>query len=194
MTQVVRKQRPMLSLGTGTVANTTGLKLVDDMEYDDWAAIARKLALFVNAPRWWVGDWVNYGEEAYGLKYQEALALTDLTYQAIADLAYVAGRIELSRRRESLSVAHHREVAPLSPEEQDRWLDRAEAEGWTRDNLRAAIQGQLEPVPPERTTVTLEQIRFTIPPERAERWKTAAEREGVAFSDWAARVLDEAAA
>jgi N6-adenosine-specific RNA methylase IME4 len=52
----------------------------------------------------------------------------------------VASRVETSRRREVLSWSHHKEVAALEPAEQDAWLDRAEAEGWTRMDLRSAIK------------------------------------------------------
>jgi len=39
------------------------------------------------------------------------------------DLKYVSGRFEISRRREKLSLSHHREVAPKPLGEQDDWLD-----------------------------------------------------------------------
>ncbi len=48
----------------------------------------------------------------------------------------VCRRIEPSRRREVLSWSHHREVAALEPEDADALLDKAEAEGWTRQELR----------------------------------------------------------
>jgi hypothetical protein len=39
-------------------------------------------------------------------------------------------------------------------------------------------------------------VRFhlAVVPERAERWKAAAEQAGVDFAEWAADVLDRAAA
>ncbi len=48
---------------------------------------------------------------------------------------------DLSRRRDNLSFSHHLEVAGLEkPAEQDRWLDLAEGNGWTREELRAALR------------------------------------------------------
>jgi hypothetical protein len=38
----------------------------------------------------------------------------------------VARAFETSRRRDVLAFSHHREVALLSPEDADRWLDWAE--------------------------------------------------------------------
>ena len=73
-------------------------------------------------------------------------------------MAYVAGRYEPSRRRESLSFSHHAELAALSPADQELWLDRSEAgqlsvralrfelrEARRRTALRAARHPELEP-------------------------------------------------
>jgi len=79
-------------------------------------------------------------ERAYGEKYAQALDSTDWEYQTLRDAAWVAGRVEMSRRRDNLTWSHHREVAALDPDDQDGWLDRAEAEGWSRNELRRAIK------------------------------------------------------
>ena len=44
--------------------------------------------------------------------------------------------IETVRRRTVLSWSHHREVAALPPAQQDKLLDEAEEEGWTRRERR----------------------------------------------------------
>ena len=70
------------------------------------------------------------------------LDATGQAYQTVADAAWVAGKIELSRRRESLGWSHHKEVAALEAPDQDRWLDWAEATTppRSRNELRAAIK------------------------------------------------------
>jgi hypothetical protein len=45
------------------------------------------------------------------------------------NMAYVAGRFAPERRRAELSFSHHAEVAALAPDEQEEWLDRAQASG-----------------------------------------------------------------
>lgn len=52
---------------------------------------------------------------------------------------WVASRIENVRRRTSLPWSHHKEVAALEPEEQDRLLDQAELGEWSRHQLREAV-------------------------------------------------------
>ena len=58
------------------------------------------------------------------------------------NMAYVAGRFDVARRRPGLSFSHHAEVASLPPEEQEIWLDRAEVGGLSvravRHELREA--------------------------------------------------------
>jgi hypothetical protein len=83
---------------------------------------------------------LNFGEHTYGETYAQALDATEYSYQTYANAKSVAKRVEVYRRRENLSFGHHAEVAALEPAEQDRWLDRAESEAWTRAELRAQVQ------------------------------------------------------
>jgi len=54
-------------------------------------------------------------------------------------MAYVAGRFEVPRRREALSFSHHAELAGLPAEEQDLWLDRAEASALSVRSSRSEL-------------------------------------------------------
>ena len=65
----------------------------------------------------------------YGEKYSQALELGDYERGTLRNAAWVAGHIEMSRRRDNLSWSHHNEVADLEPEDQDREMSRR------RDNL-----------------------------------------------------------
>ena len=89
---------------------------------------------------WWVGDWAIYGENQYGDAYAEIVEATGLNYQMVADDKYVCGRIQFSSRNENLTFKHHRVVAPLPLKQQDRWLARAEKEGWSAGELRRQIK------------------------------------------------------
>jgi N6-adenosine-specific RNA methylase IME4 len=118
----------------------TGLALPPDLSYEAWEDIGKQLAAAERSVMWWVADWLLYGENTYGRKYEMALATTALSYGTLANYRSVAARVESSRRREHLSFGHHAEVAALDPDEQDRWLDRAQGEQWTREDLRQAIR------------------------------------------------------
>ena len=88
-----------------------------------------------------VGDWLNYGDAEYGEMYAQAAATTGLEYASLDHCKVVANSIEFGRRRPNLTWSHHHEVAGLEPDEQDLWLERAEANGWTVKELRASIKG-----------------------------------------------------
>jgi len=89
---------------------------------------------------WWIGDWLNYGEAAYGEKYAQAIDETKYSYYTLAHDKTVAARVESCRRRQNLSWSHHAEVASLTPAKQDELLDLAEANSWSREDLRDAVR------------------------------------------------------
>jgi len=121
----------------------TSLTLPDDLSVDDWLACGQLLGEVDGAVQWWIGDWWAFGEHAYGVRNNVVKEDNwhGPGFGACMNAASVCRAFsETSRRREVLSFAHHTEVAGLSPPEQDYWLDRTEAEGWSRNQLRAAIR------------------------------------------------------
>ena len=117
----------------------TGYRLPATLSFDDWRRAGQALQLMHQSVMWWVGDWLVFGEKKWGEMYTQALDDTNYEYQALRDAKWVCSQIELSRRRDNLTFSHHREVAPLEPPDQDRWLDRAAQEGWSRNELRLQI-------------------------------------------------------
>jgi hypothetical protein len=117
-----------------------------------WLAAGISLAEFGRVNNWWVGDWIRYGSARWGEKYTDAARITGLDSKTLRNIAHVASRFELSRRRDNLTWTHHAEVAALTPEQQDEWLDRAGAlrlsPGDLRLELRAAqraLRGTVAP-------------------------------------------------
>jgi hypothetical protein len=128
--------------------NATGLELRPGLSVQEWTAVGTALARVDRAYRWWVGDWLNYGDAEYGETYTNALATTGLDYSSLDACKLVAEQIEFVRRRTNLSWSHHREAAGLSPDEQDEWLERAETNKWSVKELRAWIKGsKRKPLP-----------------------------------------------
>lgn len=120
------------------------------LTYEEWEQLMRGLQTIGRGYQWWIGDGLNFGERAYGEKYAQAIEPTGLDYQTLANYRWVCDRVEFSLRRENLSFEHHKTVAALEPAEQRLWLDKAESEGWTVRELRAAMKFKAlaEPVPP----------------------------------------------
>ena len=58
----------------------TGLKLDENLSFDEWQGIGAQLQLMHGSVGFWIGDWLNFGEVHYGETYA----------QAIEDTGYIA--------------------------------------------------------------------------------------------------------
>jgi hypothetical protein len=180
-----------LTLDKAAEATPLGLRLRPGVPFDTWTTIGRQVAVVGNATAWWLGDWLAYGQAAYGGRYRAAVEATGLDYQTLRNYASVARRFPLSRRRDKLSFQHHAEVAALPERDQDEWLDAALEEGWSRNELRRRVHADV-PAPQQRGGGPAS-VQLIVLPARAERWRAAAARHGRTLEDWISLVLDEAA-
>jgi hypothetical protein len=183
-----------LPRGRGWRSTRTALHLDPALAYDDWTSLGRRVAIVADSSTWWIGDWLVFGQHAYGNRYRAAIASTGLDYQTLRNYAWVASRFPASRRRDTLSFGHHAEVASLEEDDQEAWLRRSVVEGWSRNELRrrlrAARRGeQLEETDGAGTAA----IELIVPPQRRERWEAAASAEGRPLAEWIEDVLDSAA-
>ena len=122
----------------------TSLILPHDLSYEDYEGLLGFLGLLHNASRWYIADALRFGELAFeGDKYVQAAELTGLSPGRLANIASIGNRIPPSRRRPGVSFSHHEEVAPLEPEDQERFLAAAEENAWPKDVLRAEIHAEL---------------------------------------------------
>jgi hypothetical protein len=160
------------------------------LPFETWTALGAKIALHRNASAWWLGDWLVYGREKYGRRYKNAIAATGLDYQTLRNYAVVARRFAPSRRRDNLTFQHHAELAALTDELQDYWLDRAAAGRWSKQDLRRRVRAALGAGDRGATAVV---VRLPVDADRERRWRQAAERCCRGFDAWATHVLDDAA-
>jgi hypothetical protein len=121
---------------SSSVAWTPG----DDIDVVAWVRVGHRLGAMTRCSQWLLGDWIRYGTARWGEKYTEAARITGYDVQSLRNIAYVAGRVEASRRRDNLTWSHHAEVCSLEPEEQDRWLDLAAAERMSVADLRIELR------------------------------------------------------
>ena len=124
----------------------TGLVISGEPSYKVWEEYGRKLQFIEGAIQWLIGDWLNYGERKWGEMYAQAVDET----QAITwrNYKWVAGAVELSTRVDNLSWTHHREVAHLSRESQEKYLNLALMENLTKRELHYRIMIDSKLVPP----------------------------------------------
>jgi hypothetical protein len=187
------KPRPVRQSSFLTARVTSrGLQVPPDIDFNAWAALGSRIAGLASACAWCLGDWLVFGERAYGERYRTALEATALDYQTLRNYAWVARRIPMARRRESLSLQHHAEVAALPDAEQDLWLLRAERLRWSRNELRRRLKAArtLSAGGDERGAVLL---RVEVTSDRERRWRRAAEAHDENLADWVRRAVDAAA-
>ena len=168
--------------------------LPPDLTFEGWRAVGKRISGVADASTWWLADWAAYGEDRFGERYQDAAAITGVGYQTLRNYAWVARRFDVSRRRDKLSFAHHSEVAALSASRQETWLDRAEAQRWSRNELRAALRAARSLAGGEDRSAEVEHVRLAVASARVERWRTAAGASGLGLPDWLISVADRASA
>lgn len=141
MNQLTKRTKSSFSVQDPRVnISTVGLTLLGEITFEEWSQLGPNLALLERSMRWAIADWLNYGERRYGEMYAQAIDTTGLDYHYLANLKWLAGNVEISRRREELGLSHHAVVAPLSPEEQEAWLQYAIDNNLTRDEFRTAVK------------------------------------------------------
>lgn len=137
MTASPARHRPRaLELPRSRVA----LNLPKGLSFDDWKKVGLPLLEAGQSVMWWVGDWLNYGESAYGETFTAAVEWTGMERQTLANAKWVCERVESSRRREDLSFGHHAAVAALDAETQVDLLELALGEGLSVQGLRAEVR------------------------------------------------------
>jgi hypothetical protein len=114
----------------------TSLTLPEELKFEHWERLGRQLQLADLAIRWWIGDWLNYGERKYDEKYAQAIEETGRAKKTLMNYAYVAKAIDPSRRRDVVDFSTHAEVASLDPEQQDRILAKAAKEQLSQRSVR----------------------------------------------------------
>lgn len=183
-----REPRPP---GDQIMVTRVGLRIPDALTYDGWETAGGRLAAVVESSAWCLGDWVVYGQSRYSDRYRQAVDALGLDYQTIRNYAWVARRFDRSRRREGLSFQHHAEVAALAEEQQEYWLDQAESNGWSRNELRRQVRaGKSSGAEPGKGLSAIPPIK--VSPERLARWRAAAELSQTTLLSWVVEQLDAA--
>jgi hypothetical protein len=169
-----------------------GLYMRQGMAFGTWVRVGRRISEISNASSWWLGDWLVYGQDAYGERYRAAVEATGLDYKTLRNYAWVARRFPPPRRRVALSLQHHAEVASLPDVEQDLWLRRAERFGWSRNQLRRRVsEHRLVRSGADHDPAVMCRIAVTAAQRR--RWREAAHLCDRALTEWMIAAIDSAA-
>lgn len=121
----------------------TGLVVSGKPSFDEWQLCGDRLKVIEGAVQFWIGDWLNFGEPAYGEKYSQAIDQTQA--DTWRHYAWVSEKVGLCIRIHNLSWSHHLQVAKFSdrPELQRQLLEKAEAEQLSVTDFKALIRSTL---------------------------------------------------
>lgn len=121
-------------------AGALGLVIQSAPTVDEWLAYGARIRKVDKAIQWVIGDWLNYGEAAYGEAYSQAFTMwPDVDYGRLRDYKWVSKAIPMSFRNDNLSWTHHRIVAKMAPKSAGRWLRLADDVGMSAAKLREEI-------------------------------------------------------
>ena len=130
MLEVIREKQLGLSFEVATT-------------FEQWAAMVEIFKCAPDRLMWALGDWLAFGgAKKWGDRYDAAAMATGYPPAALRDARWVAEAVPVERRRSKLTWAHHREVAHLDEQAQEKWLTKAEASQMAREQLKAAIVGK----------------------------------------------------
>jgi len=130
----------IVKAGDGTIqVSSLGVQFTGDVPEDAVDDLMRKAGTVARGCLFIIGDAINFANGRYGEKFDHWMRLTGLEYQTLCNVSSIAGKIELSRRRHNLTFEHHKLVAPLTPGEQEHWLDLTEKDGMSTRRLRKSI-------------------------------------------------------
>jgi hypothetical protein len=192
-----------VSLGDRIVTTRVGLLMPTDLSLDDWASAGRKLSRIADSTSWCLGDWLAHGQMRFRGRYQRAAEEVGLDTQTLRNYAWLARKFDHPRRRPTLSLQHHAEVASLPVPEQDHWLDLAAQGRWSRNELRRRIRagrrnGTSEE-PARSATAGTDTAgtdylpRLTVTVDQLAQWRQAAEQTSTDLNTWVVQTLNDAA-
>lgn len=119
----------------------------DDITIDEWKELGRGLKQIEGSVQFWIGDWARFGEKrGFTGKYtdpkvyDELEEITGLDRKTLYGYKGISESIESSLRRDDLSFSHHKEVASLPKEKQEKFLQLASEKDLSVRELREEIR------------------------------------------------------
>jgi hypothetical protein len=126
----------------GVEFHSAALVITGDLTYKQFERLGSALGNFHDASKWWIGDWLLHGDDAYGDdKMAQLTEATGRAYHTLQNYRWVASKwADKTRRRPLVPHSMHAELASLAPAAQVEWLDRIEANTWKLEELREHLR------------------------------------------------------
>lgn len=95
------------------------------LNYEEWEQVGRTLMQIRDSINWWIGDWLNEGERAFGETYAQAIEITGWDISRLQSAKWVSSRVPTENRFAQLSWSHHNFVAKYDVGVQYKLLESA---------------------------------------------------------------------
>lgn len=141
-----------------------GLEPVGDPTFDQWLDCGGFIRSAGRSVHFWIGDWLNYGENNWPDKYQEAIEKTGFDYGTLRNDKWIAARVPSHIRKVELSFDHHQTVADsnLETEEMEKLLQEAVDKKISSSSFRkyvARIESIFKTKPQEKREIQLSMVK-----------------------------------
>jgi hypothetical protein len=131
--------------------NATCLTFKKNLSFEEWQTVGNTLIAIEGGKNWWVGDWINYGENRFGEKYAQALSSTDFSYGTLRQIASCCSRIPPKDRDPSVRFSMHQILARLEPTQRTPYLRKARDGRLTVSQAKREIEAEYPTGMPKRT-------------------------------------------
>jgi hypothetical protein len=137
---------------------------------DVWGSVTNSMLRFGKAYPAIIADLIIFGETEYGDTYTQALDMTGLSYNTLAQYCSVFRAVPYEMRREGVYYSYYRRIKALPSGERQEWIDRAAAGDFENgDGLKDALADAKEP--PTLTKVLCPACRSQLEDRALERGK-----------------------
>ena len=154
----------MLKTSGSCTVTENSLEFDPSCTWEQWCAKGKELHTFIKVMdrhfRWWLGDWINYGQQRFAEKYTQALEMEMYSIGSLRNASWVCRHVPIENRMidANISFEHHYAVAAMPPEKQKDWLDASIRNKWTVRQLRCALDGKRV-----STQAVPKKVEFKIP-------------------------------
>lgn len=128
------------ALPMGPYGTALELSLPEDLEWNEWIEVGKRINIIARASLWWLGDYLRFGERKFGQEFAQIVDELGYAVQTAKNAMAVCGAIPPEDRHPEMSYSHHAEVAFLQRDERRRWLELAAQKGWSVSEMRHEIQ------------------------------------------------------
>lgn len=135
---------------SGLVIHDRSVEFTPNITYDTAVSVLQRWILVEERMPFYIGDMILFIANEYGTTYEEIAGLCGFSStQTVKDRASVSYRVPAKNRTFDVSYSCYRYVAPLSHEEQVKWLAMAQNERIGASTLLSMIhesQGKIKPI------------------------------------------------